>query len=46
MKRLDDLELKKIEGGMTVWTAVGIGLVVTFIAGIFDGIARPVKCRG
>ena len=45
MKKLDDLELKKVEGGMSAWALVGIGLVVTFVAGIIDGIARPFKCR-
>ena len=45
MKKLNDLELKKVEGGMTMWAAIGIGLVVTFVAGIIDGIARPSKCR-
>ena len=45
MKKLNDLELKKIEGGMTAWAAIGLGLVVTFIAGVLDGIARPEKCH-
>ncbi len=45
MRKLDDLELKKVEGGMSAWVAIGIGLVVTFVAGIIDGIARPIKCR-
>ena len=45
MKRLNDLELKKVEGGITAWALVGIGIAITFVAGIFDGIARPHKCR-
>ena len=45
MKKLQESELKNIKGGMTVWAAVGISLIVTFVAGIFDGIARPEKCR-
>jgi len=45
MKKVDDLELKKVEGGLTAWAAIGIGLVVTFVAGIIDGIARPLKCH-
>ena len=45
MKKINDLELQKVEGGMTVWAAIGIGLVVTFVAGILDGIARPMKCN-
>lgn len=45
MKKLNDLELKNVEGGMTAWALVGIGIAVTFVAGILDGIARPHKCR-
>ena len=45
MKKLNDFELKNVEGGMTVWAAVGVGLAITFVAGVLDGIARPVKCR-
>ena len=45
MQKLSDAELAKINGGFSVWVAVGIGLVVTFVAGIIDGIARPKSCK-
>ena len=45
MKRINDQELSKINGGFSVWVAVGIGLLVTFVAGVIDGIARPKKCH-
>ena len=45
MKKLNDLELNNVKGGMTAWALIGIGIAVTFVAGIFDGIARPHKCR-
>ena len=45
MKKLNELELSKVKGGMSAWVAIGIGLIVTFAAGIIDGIARPTKCR-
>jgi len=45
VKKLNDEDLAKINGGITGWAVVGIGLVVTFVAGIIDGIARPKKCR-
>ena len=45
MKKISDLELNKIEGGISGWTVAGISLLVTFIAGVIDGIARPIKCR-
>ena len=41
MKKLNDLELQNIEGGMTAWVAIGIGIVVTFVAGVLDGQTKP-----
>ena len=46
MKRVEDNELKNVEGGMSIAVAIGIGLAITFVAGIFDGIARPISCKG
>ena len=45
MKELSDKELARINGGISGLTIIGIGLAVTFIAGIIDGIARPKKCH-
>ena len=45
MKKLDDYELSKISGGFSGWVAAGIGIAITFIAGLIDGIARPKKCN-
>jgi len=45
MKKLKDEDLKNINGGISAWAIAGIGILVTFVAGIIDGIARPVKCR-
>ncbi len=45
MKKLNDQELIQINGGISGWAIAGIGIVVTFIAGVIDGIARPGKCR-
>ena len=45
MKRLKDEELMQINGGISAWVVAGIGLAITFIAGVLDGIARPEKCR-
>ena len=46
MKRVSDKELKEINGGFSGWALAGIGILVTFVAGIVDGIARPKKCHG
>ena len=44
--KLNNLEMKKIiGGGISVMTVFGIGSLITFIAGIIDGFARPLKCR-
>lgn len=45
MVKLSESELKDINGGISVWTAIGIGALVTFIAGVIDGIVRPLACR-
>ena len=45
MKRLNDLELKEVSGGFSGWALAGIGLLVTFVAGVIDGMARPKKCH-
>ena len=41
MKIVDDKELNKINGGFSGWTLAGIGIAVTFIAGIIDGQTKP-----
>lgn len=46
MKKLNDCELSKINGGFSGWVVAGISILVTFVAGIIDGIARPRKCNG
>lgn len=46
MKKINDKELAKINGGFSGWAFAGIGLIVTFVAGVIDGIARPKKCNG
>ena len=45
MKRVNDVELNKINGGISGWAIAGISILVTFIAGVIDGIARPKKCH-
>ena len=45
MKKVNDVEMNKINGGFSGWALAGIGLLVTFVAGVIDGIARPKKCR-
>lgn len=46
MQEINDKELKDINGGFSGWALAGIGLLVTFVAGVIDGIARPKGCKG
>ena len=46
MEKLKVEEMKQIVGGgITAWGALGIGAILTFIAGVIDGFARPFKCH-
>ena len=49
MIKLNENELSNIEGGASVTTVVGIGMiitaVVTFISGIISGYTNPEGCR-
>ena len=46
MKNLSVLEMKEmVGGGVSLWGILGIGSLLTFLAGIIDGIARPLKCH-
>lgn len=45
MKKVNDLELKEVNGGFSGWALAGIAVLVTFVAGVIDGIARPKKCH-
>ena len=45
MKKVKDIELSKINGGISGWAIAGISLLVTFVAGVIDGRARPKKCH-
>lgn len=44
MKRLNNKELERIEGGFSAWAALGIASVVIFISGVIDGIVNPKAC--
>lgn len=46
MKALQEKELKRIKAGsLSGWAIAGIIAGITFVVGVFDGIARPFKCR-
>ena len=46
MKNLEIEETKQIiGGGLTVWGGLGIAALITFVAGVIDGFARPFRCH-
>jgi len=45
MKKLNKEELEKIKGGIGFWGVAGIISIAIFVIGVFDGIARPLKCN-
>lgn len=46
MTEVNEKELENIKGGgITPWVAVGIGAVVVFLIGLYDGFTRPLKCH-
>lgn len=45
MKKLNQEELRKTTGGIGFWGVTGIIAAAIFVVGVFDGIARPLKCN-
>lgn len=46
MKKMNEMELKNSKGGaISAWGIAGIVAGAIFIIGLFDGIARPLKCN-
>ena len=45
MKKMDELELARVNGGpsATVWGCIGVGIV--FLASIIYGFINPNKCN-
>ncbi|MDD3453751.1 MAG: class IIb bacteriocin, lactobin A/cerein 7B family [Bacilli bacterium] len=46
MKKLNEIELKKIDGGgITFGFGLALGALITLLSGIIDGYIRPLSCR-
>lgn len=45
MQKLENNELMNIKGGISGWVIAGIIAAGIFVVGVFDGIARPLKCN-
>lgn len=44
MKKLNNKELEKIQGGFSAWVAIGIASTILFLSGVFEGIVHPKSC--
>ena len=46
MKKVDDLELEKIQDGGFSWAiAASVVAAITFIVGVIEGHTNPIKCN-
>ena len=45
MKRINNNELKKINGGISVGVVIVVSALISFVAGIISGIANPEPCK-
>lgn len=45
MKKINYQELRDIKGGFGGLFAAGIVALAIFVVGVFDGVARPLKCN-
>lgn len=45
MKLLKENELRKINGGWSISSILGIGSLISFLIGLVDGYIRPLNCR-
>ena len=45
MVRLNNEELKDVQGGFGAWAIAGLISACVFVIGVIDGIARPIRCN-
>ena len=45
MVRLNNEELKDVQGGFGAWAISGLISACVFVIGVIDGIARPLRCN-
>lgn len=46
MKEIEEKDLEKVKGGgISPWLLSGIGAVLIFAIGVYDGFTRPLACR-
>lgn len=45
MQKIEDDKLKRIKGGFSVWTFVGITAIIAFLVGVIEGYTNPKGCE-
>ena len=45
MVKLNNEELRSVQGGFGAWAIAGIISACVFVIGVIDGITRPLKCN-
>lgn len=45
MNLLNEVELTKVSGGISVAVVIGIGAIIVFVIGILDGFVNPNSCN-
>lgn len=45
MKEISKEELQEINGGFSIWAALGLVAGGVFLIGVIDGYVRPKKCN-
>lgn len=46
MTDISENDLERVSGGgISPWTLVGVGAIVVFLIGVYDGYTRPLSCN-
>ena len=45
MKKLEEKEMMKVEGGINILVVTAITTAVVFISGVITGIVNPTRCN-
>ena len=46
MHEIEERELENLKGGgISPWVVTGIGTLIVFLIGVYDGFTRPLSCN-
>jgi len=46
MKKINEIETKRIKGGFSIVAILSISAIIAFLAGVIEGFVHPRKCGG